>query len=366
MLTSYKKPIYRENDNASRSSEGFFTNEETLKDTTQGRGKDLFKTDMDPTESGLDSIIDKLMSLSNWSRKFFDEHTQTLSMYTSFFTTNFNLGVSDMAKNAVSYLDKLLENPEDRTYHSVKIPTDAFVNSIKDTAIIGEEYVSAIYDLVKFVEKLCDLFDEFGDKSEDECLLDVVKEILGDSTDMTKSRYDLLHDTFVSKKDEEGNDVSLLSKLETVADLADVLHLCIDKRYSDKTSVSSSKNYPIMDPTNSDDKYSNLRDSLHVFSDDVSANHLIACLNELCTKILHQCGKFDEIKTTLLPLNTIKVDKLEQHQIELFKSYSKVIVSYCSLYEKVVSFTFGLFELLSMYIAYLKTNFGKPAPLAGI
>lgn len=362
MLTSYNKKRTK-NDNNFMSNESFFTDDKLI-DNSQGRGKDLLKQDMDSVESNLDTIVTKLSSLSSWSKQFADEHTQTLAMFLQFFDTNFTNGVEDFASTCLIELDKLIDNSSNRSLSHIKIPTDAFLGTITNTAKLRDDYIEAITDLDKFVNRLSEMFDVFENKADNGCLIDIVTEILTDD-DMSKNRYDLLYETLVSKKDENNDDISLLSKIETVVDLSNLLHKLIDKGFGEDLNISGTKEYDMISVDDSDDKYLKLRDSVRSFSDKTVVK-IISLLGNTLTKIYNQVSKFDEINVILSPLHTVKTDKLTDSQITLFNAYAKVVVSYCDMYEKFSSFVYGLFELFTAYITYLKTNFGKPKPLAGI
>ncbi len=355
MLTSYNKN-YTRNDK-SVSSESFFTNDK-LVDNAQGRGKDLFKQDMDSVESTLDTIITKLSSLSSWSKRFADERVQTLTMFLSFFDTNyFTNEIEYLASTCLLELDKIIDDPSNKSLSYVKIPTDAFLGTIANTAKLRDDYIESIIDLDKFVNRLLEMFDIFENKANNGCLIDIVTEILTDDN-MSKNRYDLLYETLVSKKDEDNNDISLLSKVETVVDLSNLLHKLINKGFGEDLNINGTKEYDMITVDDSTDKYLKLRDSVRSFSDKTVVK-IIGLLSTTLMKVYNQVSKFDEINVILSPLHTVKTDKLTDSQITLFKSYAKVIVSYCDMYDKVSSFTYGLFELFTAYITYLKTNFSK-------
>ena len=350
MLTSYNKKC-------TVSSESFFTNDE-LADNAQGRGKDLFKQDMDSVESNLDTIVTKLSSLSTWSKRFADERVQTLTMFLSFFDTNYSTNdIEYRASTCLLELDKLIDDPSNRTLSYVKIPTDAFLGTITNTAKLRDDYIESIIDLDKFVNRLLEMFDVFENKANNGCLIDIVTEILTDDN-MSKNRYDLLYETLVSKKDEDNNEISLLSKVETVVDLSNLLHKLIDKGFGEDLNINGTKDYDMITADDSADKYLKLRDSVRSFSDKTIVK-IIGLLSTTLMKIYNQVSKFDEIDVILSPLHTVKTDKLTDSQITLFNAYAKVVVSYCDMYDKVSSFAYGLFELFTAYITYLKTNFGK-------
>ena len=139
-----------------KSTESFF---EPKLDENSIQGKpSYFNVSVSEIEESIDKMLKSLVQLIGWQREFFQEKSQTLGMYTSFFQTNIDNGIEDIAKLGIKIIDKLEGNTFPKSLVIQKNCIDKYLATVKGKANLSENFISSVSDLNKFMVKLCEIF----------------------------------------------------------------------------------------------------------------------------------------------------------------------------------------------------------------
>ena len=342
-----------------KSTESFF---EPKLDENSIQGKpSYFNVSVSEIEESIDKMLKSLVQLIGWQREFFQEKSQTLGMYTSFFQTNIDNGIEDIAKLGIKVIDRLEGNEFPRSLVVQKNCIDKYLATVKGKANLSESFISSVTDLNRFMVKLCEIFkfSQNGSYSSKN-IISFMDEILDVDKDMTKAKYDLYYDFFVAKTDDEGENISLLTKLQTVSDLANELILAISDDHNDKSKLKF-ETYGTDDNT---DK-SLLRDDEEMLSNG-TISKLILSLTNVCTTILDRVSEFDDLTKGVEKLKSINGVKLDESRQKMFNAFAMCIVSFADAFSSFINFTFDFYAYLSNFIAFNKSAFTGENPLVGI
>ena len=270
-------------------------------------------------------------------------------------------GIEDVAKLGVKVIDRLSENPDEKSLVIQKNCINKYLATVKGKANLSENFISSVTDLHKFMVKLCEIFKfsqngSYGPKN----IISFMDEILNVDKDMTKVKYDLYYDFFVAKTDDEGENISLLTKLQTVSDLANELILAISNDNNDKPKLKF-ETYGTDDNT---DK-SLLRDDEEILSNG-TISRLVLLLTNICTTIFDRVSEFEDLTKGVEKLKSINGVKLDESRQKMFNAFAMCIVSFADAFSSFVNFTFDFYAYLSNFIAFNKSTFTSENPLAGI
>lgn len=341
-----------------KGTESFF---EPKLDENSIQGKpSYFNVSVSEIEESIDKMLKSLVQLIGWQREFFQEKSQTLGMYTSFFQVNFDNGIEDVAKLVVKVIDRLSENPDEKSLVIQKNCIDKYLATVKGKVNLSESFISSVTDLHKFMVKLCEIFKFSQNGSQGpKNIISFMDEILNVDKDMTKAKYDLYYDFFVAKTD-EGENISLLTKLQTVSDLANELILAISNDNDDKPKLKF-ETYGTDDNT---DK-SLLRDDEEILSNG-TISRLVLSFTNICTTILDIVSEFEDLTKGVEKLKSINGVKLDESRQKMFNAFAMCIVSFADAFSSFVNFTFEFYAYLSNFIAFNKSTFTSENPLVGI